>query len=151
LIREGGQLKIATGPADTGAEADMNQDPNPESSRRIILPSGRALEALKSDLQRSANRRLHICPECGSELVQPLEWHETQSGLWGLTLECPNCSWVTAGLFSQRQVDEFEDELEDGLAGMLEDLTRLTQANMAEEVDRFATALRVDLILPEDF
>jgi predicted RNA-binding Zn-ribbon protein involved in translation (DUF1610 family) len=151
LIREGRRLKLVPPLADTAAEAEMNKDPNPESSRRMILPNGRALEALKSDLERVASRRLHICPECGSALVQPLEWHETQSGWWGLTLECPNCTWATAGLFSQGQVDAFEDELEDGLAEMLEDLTRLTQANMAEEIDRFATALEVDLILPEDF
>jgi hypothetical protein len=34
---------------------------------------------------------------------------------------------------------------------MLGDLTRLTQANMVEEVERFAAALRTDLLLPEDF
>ena len=41
--------------------------------------------------------------------------------------------------------------LDDGLAEMLADLKRLTQANMAEEIDRFVTALRADFILPEDF
>ena len=34
---------------------------------------------------------------------------------------------------------------------MLADLKRLTQANMAEEIDRFIGALNADLILPEDF
>ena len=34
---------------------------------------------------------------------------------------------------------------------MLSDLRRLTQANMAEEIERFAAALDADLILPEDF
>jgi hypothetical protein len=34
---------------------------------------------------------------------------------------------------------------------MLNDLRRLTQANMAEEIDRLSTALQTDLILPEDF
>jgi hypothetical protein len=34
---------------------------------------------------------------------------------------------------------------------MLEDLQRLTRANMADEVDRFIAALDSDLILPEDF
>jgi hypothetical protein len=34
---------------------------------------------------------------------------------------------------------------------MLADLRRLTQANMAEEIERFTSALQSDLILPEDF
>ena len=34
---------------------------------------------------------------------------------------------------------------------MLRDLQRLTQANMADQIDRFITALHADQILPEDF
>ncbi len=83
--------------------------------------------------------------------MQPIEWGETAGGFWELTLHCPNCDWVTEGVFDQDQVDEFEERLDEGLADMLADLRRLTQANMAEEIDRFAAALQTDLILPEDF
>ena len=31
------------------------------------------------------------------------------------------------------------------------DYKRLLRANLAEEIDRFAEALRIDAILPEDF
>jgi hypothetical protein len=41
--------------------------------------------------------------------------------------------------------------LDDGLTVMLADLQRLAYANMAGDVSRFASALRSDLILPEDF
>jgi hypothetical protein len=34
---------------------------------------------------------------------------------------------------------------------MLRDLQRLTQANMADQIERFAQALHADHILPEDF
>jgi hypothetical protein len=34
---------------------------------------------------------------------------------------------------------------------MLRDLQRLTQANMADEIERFTLALDGDHILPEDF
>ena len=34
---------------------------------------------------------------------------------------------------------------------MLSDLRRLTQSNMAEEIERFTSALEGDLVLPEDF
>ncbi len=44
-----------------------------------------------------------------------------------------------------------EEKLDDGLAEMLGDLQRLSQANMAGEIDRFVAALERDLVLPEDF
>jgi hypothetical protein len=55
------------------------------------------------------------------------------------------------GVFDQEQVDTLEEHLDDGLTDMLSDLRRLTQANMTEEIERFAAALNADLILPEDF
>jgi hypothetical protein len=48
-------------------------------------------------------------------------------------------------------VRELEDRLDEGLADMLRDLQRLTQANMADQIDRFVNALNADQILPEDF
>ena len=54
-------------------------------------------------------------------------------------------------MFDQDQVDALEEHLDDGLTDMLSDLRRLTQANMTEEIERFAAALNADLILPEDF
>ena len=94
---------------------------------------------------------LHVCPTCDSHLVQPIHWGEGNEGAWEMTLECPNCYWTTEAVFSRREVDHFEEQLDAGLADMLSDLRRLTQANMSEEIERFAAALRVDLILPEDF
>ena len=69
----------------------------------------------------------------------------------GAALSCPNCDWYTEGLYTQDQVRELEDQLDEGLADMLRDLQRLTQANMADQIDRFITALNADQILPEDF
>ena len=34
---------------------------------------------------------------------------------------------------------------------MIADLHRLTQANMADDIEWFVSALQADLILPEDF
>jgi hypothetical protein len=130
---------------------EINENSEGSSNRRITLSSARALEVLRHHLEHSAGRGLHLCPECDSRLVQPIGWHEARSGFWELMLQCPNCRWETDGVYSQHQVDAFEEELEDGLAEILADLSRLTQANMAEEVDRFTAALQSDLILPEDF
>jgi hypothetical protein len=149
--REKWRLKLAQGVADTAAEQDMSENPDSPTNRRLILSNGRALEILRFHLEQTASRGLHLCPECDSGLVQPREWGAAPAGFWELELCCPNCHWEHEGLFSQAQVDAFEEQLDDGLVQMLGDLSRLAQANMAEDIDRFARALRCDLILPEDF
>jgi hypothetical protein len=54
-------------------------------------------------------------------------------------------------VYDEEQVLSLEERLDEGLAEMLRDLQRLTQANMADQLERFTAALRADLILPEDF
>lgn len=127
----------------------MSQRPS-HSVRRIVLPSGRAIEVVRF-APDGTDRAMHVCPQCQSSLVQPIEWGETAGGYWELVLHCPNCDWQHEGIFDQDQVDAFEEHLDEGLAEMLADLRRLTQANMAEEIERFAVALQTDLLLPEDF
>jgi hypothetical protein len=126
----------------------MNNHTAKHSIRRILLPSGRTIEVVRF-LDDATG--LHICPECASHLVQPTEWREVPRGFWELTLQCPNCEWVDEGVFDQDQVDALEERLDDGLTAMLGDLRRLTQSNMAEEIERFTVALQGDLVLPEDF
>lgn len=123
------------------------------STRRIVLPSGKTIEVIRFDGQRErpAGPGLHVCPVCASQLVQPVEWGAVEGECWELTLRCPNCDWSSRGIYDHAQVAELEERLDDGIAEILRDLNRLTDANMADEVDRFAAALEADLILPEDF
>jgi hypothetical protein len=120
---------------------------------RIVLPSGRKIEVVRfhDEASQAPSRPLHICPHCHSTLVQPISWSEPDDERWELLLFCPNCEWRAEGLYSQGEVEDLEDRLEQGLSDMLADLQRLAQANMADEVDRFIAALDADLILPEDF
>lgn len=129
----------------------MNQKPNEHSVRRIVLPSGRSIEVVRFNDTERRPKGLHICPQCDSELVQPIVWREAADERFELTLECPNCWWMTDGVYDRHQINAFEGQLDDGLSGMLADLRRLADANMAEEIDRFVAALRYDLVLPEDF
>ena len=115
-----------------------------------MLPSGRAVEVVH-DLDYPSERDLHVCPNCASELVQPSDWADGEDGQLALTLTCPNCDWQESGIYEREQVEALEDEFDDGLIAMIDDLRRLTQANMAADVDRFTEALRCDLVLPEDF
>lgn len=130
----------------------MNPEQEQPSVRRIVLPSGRSIEVVRfSHQDHAAHHGLHICPDCSSGLVQPIDWSEAPDERWNLLLNCPNCDWYAEGLYTQDQVRELEDRLDEGLADMLRDLQRLTQANMAEQMERFITALYADQILPEDF
>ena len=70
---------------------------------------------------------------------------------FGLTLECPNCAWQESGVYEQRSGGRLEDQLDEGLIALIDDLHRLTQANMASDVDRSSERFSRDLILPEDF
>lgn len=129
----------------------MNPHIDKHSIRRILLPSGRTIEIVRFYAEDPHVDGLHVCPECASHLVQPLNWREASHGFWELTLHCPNCEWLDEGIFEQSQIDALEENLDDGLTAMLSDLRRLTQSNMAEEIERFVSALESDLVLPEDF
>jgi hypothetical protein len=128
-------------------------DHSHHSVHRIVLPSGRKIEVVRFHENGvvPATGPLHICPACESALVQPVEWTEASEEHWELLLRCPNCEWTREGVFEQDAVEELEEHLDEGLADLLDDLHRLTQANMGDEIDRFVAALDADLILPEDF
>jgi hypothetical protein len=130
----------------------MHHDPKHHSVRKIVLPSGKSIEVVRfNENDAPPSRGLHVCPGCDSDLVQPVAWSEAAGDNWELVLSCPNCWWEAEGVFSQEQVEALEEHLDEGLADMLDDLQRLAQANMADQMDRFITALRGDHILPEDF
>jgi hypothetical protein len=124
----------------------------PQHVRRIVLPSGRAIEVVY--FQAPAGDRLqelHVCPDCERDLVYPVEWAEVSPTHWEVMLRCPNCEWGDIGRFDQLTVDRFDEELDIGTDILLGDLRRLQQANMEEEIERFVMALRADAILPDDF
>jgi hypothetical protein len=130
----------------------MNENQNHHSVRRIVLPSGRSIDVVRfPDADEPPSAGLHLCPECQSELVQPVAWGHATPDSWELELYCPNCSLTRVGVFAQDEVAELEERLDEGVEAILRDLQRLTHANMADQVDRFAAALHADMILPEDF
>ena len=132
---------------------------NGQYIRRVVLPSGRAIdvvyfEPLADDRVGPASgpvRELHECPSCECDLVYPVEWEETSPTHWEVLLRCPNCEWSEVGTFDQPTVDRFDKRLDTGTETLIGDLRRLQQANMEEEIVRFARALDAGAILPEDF
>ncbi len=143
--------QACTGHRRYSAPSSHEPQPRQHSIRRIVLPSGRAIEVVRFHLDDHDHARPARLPGMRLTARPAARVGRGARGFWELTLHCPNCDWLDEGVFDQDQVDALEEHLDDGLAEMLNDLRRLTQANMAEEIDRFAAALEADLILPEDF
>jgi hypothetical protein len=125
--------------------------------KRVELPSGKTIEvvyfqnALRKRRQHPGPRELHICPECESSLVYPVNWSEASQTHWEVMLRCPNCEWLETDVFDQDTVERFDEELDRGTDELVDDLKRLVYANMEEQIDRFCEAIANDHVLPEDF
>jgi hypothetical protein len=141
---------------------DSNGD-NTHFTKRVTLPSGKTIEVVYfADEAAHAERAephspaeqqqdLHVCVECESELVYPVQWEEAGPENWSVLLHCPNCDVFREGVFTQDNVELFDEELDRGADVLARDYKRLMRANMADEIDRFVGALHADAILPEDF
>ena len=128
--------------------------------RRVVLPSGKTIEVVYFDetpaLDSAAGMAevgedLHVCTECSSDLVFPVEWDEAGATHWEVTLRCPNCEWNGTGVFEQNLVERFDEELDRGTEALVRDLKRMMHANMEDEIERFVLALEGDHIVPDDF
>jgi hypothetical protein len=129
--------------------------------RRVVLPSGKTIEVVYFDETAALDATvpglaevgedLHVCGECGSALVYPVEWDEAGPTHWEVTLRCPNCEWTATGVFSQDMVERFDEELDRGTEQLVRDLKRMMHANMEDQIERFVHALEADHILPDDF
>jgi hypothetical protein len=95
---------------------------------------------------------LHVCPGCGSTLVQPTRWEQTaKRGLWHLWRRCPECEWRSDGVHGEAEIDAFDEQLDDGAEALATELRELQHETMREIVETFAAALAADLITADDF
>lgn len=95
---------------------------------------------------------LHICMECGSDLVQPVGWEQTGDRThWRVWRRCPECEWTCQGVHGDDEIDAYDDQLDRGAQELAEELRALEHANMADMVTAFVTALQTDLISADDF
>lgn len=138
----------------------MSHPADHRSTRRVTLPTGQAVDVLfasgaerpiEAHADTQAETGLHVCPDCASSLVAPVAWEQAGPREWAVTIQCPNCEWWDADVFDEATVERFDEELDRGTEALVRDLLRLTRANMEDDVERFAAALRADAILPEDF
>jgi hypothetical protein len=147
-------------PQAESSKMDHHDDTNQPYIKRVTLPSGKSIDVLYfSDPPSPAAtapaeadaKSLHMCEECGSNLVYPTDWQEAGADHWEVELRCPNCEWRGVGVFAQDVVEAFDDELDRGIDVLLSDYRALVNSNMEDEIDRFAKALDAGAILPADF
>ncbi len=102
--------------------------------------------------QREAPTGLHVCPTCERPFVVPVAVLQVlPDGRFPVVLSCRNCDWGDARAYDDEELTALDYAL-DAISGAMEDtLEALTLAEELERIDTFASALRADLILPEDF
>ena len=134
----------------------MSEANTPASGRaKGRLSSAQGLGSRSLGLGRSnpspPGQDLTLCPSCDCDLVYPVDWEPAGPRGWSISLRCPECEWMSEGLFSQAICDRFDDALDQATQLLLDDLEAMTRANMEQGIERFCAALEADLILPEDF
>jgi hypothetical protein len=131
----------------------------PHQVKKVVLPSGKTIEVVLFPERGDGpdhpavepEQDLSVCISCACSMVYPAEWEEAGPFHWSVTLCCPNCGHEREGVFTQESVESFDERLDEGADVLGRDYRRLLRANLAEEIDRFAEALRIDAVLPEDF
>ncbi len=107
-------------------------------------------EPRHNDAQQT--RDLHICPQCGSCLVQPTCWEQAgDREHWRVWRRCPECEWFCQGVHAGHEIDAFDEQLDIGSHELADELKALEHANMADMAEVFVTALAADLIGADDF
>lgn len=95
---------------------------------------------------------LHVCPGCGSALVQPTCWEQAGGrGHWRLWRRCPECEWHSEAVYGEAEIDAFDEELDLGTRALSDVLKALEHENMQFVVETFSAALAADLIDADDF
>jgi len=107
---------------------------------------------MRQPVNKPAQRSLHICPECGSNLVQPTRWKQDgDRSHWRVWRRCPECEWACDEIHDEVEIDAFDEQLDLGAHELADQLRALEHANMTEMADSFITALSHDLISADDF
>jgi hypothetical protein len=95
---------------------------------------------------------LHVCGGCGSGLVQPTRWEQTEvRGQWRLWRRCPECEWNCDAVHGEREIDAYDEVLDAGTQELNDVLGRLQRENMQRVADSLVAALEADLITADDF
>ena len=111
---------------------------------------------MKTTRCESARQASHpeLCPVCGSHLVEPVTWTQSDTDSWRLELRCPECEasrTVVLGAAAVHAYNVLLYDAADGVAAEMERVRASWAADVTAEDERFLEAIRADRILPVDF
>jgi hypothetical protein len=98
-------------------------------------------------------RQLHMCSDCGSNLVNSIDESFDDSGSdqpWDIILECPNCFKLEADTCSDAEMDALNDEHIEGIRSIKRDISKLAYP-ILKDLDILQQGLQHDIIGPDDF
>jgi hypothetical protein len=122
------------------------------TDHRGVTDGDIAATAEQAPRKAAAVLPLHICPCCGSGLVQPTCWEPAADRtLWRVWRRCPECEWTSCSIHGAAEIDAFDDALDLGARELAGELRSLEHANMTAMAGAFFVALRDDLIGADDF
>lgn len=101
---------------------------------------------------KTTDRPLHICPDCGSELVQPTLWQQEGGRTqWRVGRRCPECEWADEAVHGESAIDAYDEQLDLGSRELANGLRALEHSNMSAMAEAFIRAIATDLITADDF
>ncbi|MBI5104102.1 MAG: hypothetical protein HZB46_03795 [Solirubrobacterales bacterium] len=96
--------------------------------------------------------RVDLCPDCGREFVVPVALLDiVDEGLYLVALECKNCGRLAVGVHEDAEMEQVDRAMDRQCTELEAMADILDIAEFIHEIELFTTALRADIVLPEDF
>ena len=118
----------------------MRRRPNPRSRNARPTP-GRV----------PASSTLEVCPACGTDFVNPVEWSPIEDHSWWMLLRCAQCEHTREVTVSNAEAERFDEALDSRADPIARAARKLDLERMATTVETLIVALQRDLIGPADF
>jgi hypothetical protein len=94
---------------------------------------------------------LEVCPACGTDFVNPVEWTAIEDHSWWMLLRCAQCEHSREVTVSNAEAERFDEALDSRADPIARAVRRLDLERMATTVETLIIALQRDLIGPADF
>ena len=100
-----------------------------------------------------ATEDLHICGSCRRPFVIPDAIVSAPHGVEGVVAElrCTDCGWTHVGAYPPAAIEALDRALDRSEREIRDALEICELAGELERIDRFAEALELGLVTPEDF
>jgi hypothetical protein len=97
------------------------------------------------------NAGLEVCPACGRDFVNPLDWAPLRGDRWWMLLRCGDCGAGREVTVTDAEAERFDRELNLRMRLVQETARQLDVEAMARELGPLMEALRRDIVTAEDF